>query len=107
MHINDQHPLNMRRAFPKLNTVIQMNITHQHMRDRIEQAHPDSLALQQVQAAQYAQAFADLQRAIDRLAGIQQRVTELALKNKETADMEAYLNAPHPELNEELARIGL
>ena len=96
MHINDQHPLNMRRAFPKLNTVIAMNITHQHMRERIEQAHPDSLALQQVQAAQYAEAFADLQRAIDRLAGIQERITE-----------KAYLNAPHPELNEELARIGL
>ena len=107
MNLNANNPLNLRRIFPKMNTVIQMNITHQHMRERIEQAHPDSLALQQVQAAQYAQAFADLQRAIDRLAGIQQRVTELALKNKEAADMEAYLNAPHAELNEELARMGL
>jgi hypothetical protein len=73
-----------------------MNITHQGIKELIEQAHPDSLALQQVQAAQYAEAVSALQFAIDRVAGLQERIAE-----------KAYLNAPHQELNDELARIGL
>ena len=96
MHTNENNPLNLRRIFPKLETVIDMNRTHQAMRERIEQAHPDSLALQQVQAAQYAEAVSALQFAADRVAGLQERIAE-----------KAYLNAPHQELNDELARIGL
>lgn len=96
MNLNATNPLNLRRIFPKMNTVIQMNITHQEIKERIEQAHPDSLALQQVQAAQYAEAVSALQFAIERVAGLQERIVELA-----------YLNAPHAELNDELARMGL
>ena len=106
MNLNDTNPLNLRRIFPRIDTVIQMNITHQEMKERIEQAHPDSLALQHVQAAQYAEAVSALQYAIDRVAGLQQRITEKALDNRE-ANMAAYLNAPHAELNDELARLGL
>ena len=96
MNLNANNPLNLRRIFPKLATVIDMNRTHQEMKERIEQAHPDSLALQQVQAAQYAEAVSALQFAIDRVSGLQERIVELA-----------YLNAPHAELNDELARMGL
>lgn len=96
MNLNANNPLNLRRIFPKMNTVIQMNITHQEMKERIPQAHPDSLALQQVQAAQYAEAVSAMQRAIDRVSEIQARILE-----------QAYGNAPHAELNEELARMGL
>lgn len=96
MNMNANNPLNLRRIFPKMNTVIQMNITHQEIKERIEQAHPDSLALQQVQAAQYAEAVSALQFAIDRVAGLQERIVQAA-----------YVNAPHAELNDELARMGL
>lgn len=96
MNLNDTNPLNLRRIFPKMNTVIQMNITHQEMKERIEQAHPDSLALQHVQAAQYADAVSALQYAIDRVAALQERIVQ-----------GAYENAPHAELNDELARLGL
>ena len=96
MNLNANNPLNLRRIFPKMNTVIQMNITHQEIKERIEQAHPDSLALQQVQAAQYAEAVSALQFAIDRVAGLQERIVQAA-----------YVNAPHAELNDELARMGL
>ena len=96
MNLNANNPLNLRRIFPKMNTVIQMNITHQEMKERIEQAHPDSLALQQVQAAQYAEAVSAMQFAIERVAGLQERIVQAA-----------YVNAPHAELNDELARMGL
>jgi hypothetical protein len=96
MNLNANNPINLRRIFPKMNTVIQMNITHQEIKERIEQAHPDSLALQQVQAAQYAEAVSALQFAIDRVAGLQERIVQ-----------GAYENAPHDELNDELARLGL
>ena len=96
MNLNSNNPINLRRIFPKMDTVIQMNITHQEIKERIEQAHPDSLALQQVQAAQYAEAVSALQFAIDRVAGLQERIVQ-----------GAYVNAPHTELNEELARMGL
>ena len=96
MNLNDTNPLNLRRIFPRIDTVIQMNITHQEMKERIEQAHPDSLALQHVQAAQYAEAVSALQFATDRVAALQERIVQ-----------GAYLNAPHAELNDELARLGL
>ena len=96
MNLNANNPLNLRRIFPKMNTVIQMNITHQEIKERIEQAHPDSLALQQVQAAQYAEAVSALQFATNRVAELQERIVQAA-----------YLNAPHAELNDELARMGL
>lgn len=96
MNLNANNPLNLRRIFPKMNTVIQMNITHQEIKERIEQAHPDSLALQQVQAAQYAEAVSALQFATNRVAELQERIVALA-----------YVNAPHAELNDELARMGL
>jgi hypothetical protein len=96
MHTNENNPLNLRRIFPKLETVIDMNRTHQAMKERIAQAHPDSLALQQVQAAQYAEAVSALQFAIDRVSGLQLRISELA-----------YANAPNPELDHELSRMGL
>ena len=96
MNLNTNNPLNLRRIFPKMNTVIQMNITHQEIKERIEQAHPDSLALQQVQAAQYAEAVSALQFATNRVAELQERIVQAA-----------YVNAPHAELNDELARMGL
>ena len=96
MNLNANNPLNLRRIFPKMNTVIQMNITHQEIKERIEQAHPDSLALQQVQAAQYAEAVSALQFATNRVAELQERIVQAA-----------YVNAPHAELNDELARMGL
>jgi hypothetical protein len=49
-----------------------------------------------VQAAQYAEAVSALQFAIDRVAGLQERIVQ-----------GAYENAPHDELNDELARLGL
>ena len=96
MNLNANNPLNLRRIFPKMNTVIQMTITHQEIKERIEQAHPDSLALQQVQAAQYAEAVSALQFATNRVAELQERIVQAA-----------YVNAPHAELDNELARMGL
>lgn len=96
MYLNQNNPLNLRRIFPKLATVIDLNRQHQEMKERIEQAHPDSLALQQVQAAQYAQAVSELQRAIDRVSELQARILE-----------QAYANAPNEQLRNELARMGM
>jgi len=96
MITNKENPINLRRVLPRFDTCIEINRTHADMVQRIEQAFPDSLAMQQVMANQYASAIADLQRALDRLTGIQARVLE-----------QAYGNAPSPELDHELNNLGL
>ena len=96
MITNETNPINLRRVLPRFDACIEINRTHGEMRERIEQAFPDSLAMQQVMATQYGMAVNDVLRAIDRLTGIQARVLELA-----------YGNAPSPELDSELTKLGL
>lgn len=96
MITNDQNPINLRRVLPRFDACIEINRTHGEMRTRIEQAFPDSLAMQQVMATQYGMAINDVLRAIDRLTEIQGRVLELA-----------YGNAPSAELDNELNNLGL
>ncbi len=96
MKTNENNPINLRRVLPRFDACIEINRTHGEMRQRIEQAFPDSLAMQQVMATQYGMAVNDVLRAIDRLTAIQARVLEMA-----------YGNAPSPELDSELTKLGL
>lgn len=96
MITNKENPIHLRRVLPRFDACIEINRTHTEMVGRIEQAFPDSLAMQQVMANQYAMAITELQRAIDKLTGIQCRVLE-----------KAYGNAPSPELDQELTNLGL
>ena len=94
LHSNANNPINWELAVD-IATAQQVNQQHRDMPRNIE-ASSDSLALQQVRQAQYADAVADVRRALEKVLGLQERAIELA-----------FVEAPNDALDRELDLLGL
>jgi hypothetical protein len=87
-HTNERNPINDDLAV-SVSTVQEINRQHRHIRQYIADGSEGSLALEQVRAAQYAQALSEARHAVNKLLGLIERNMEHALVARPSAELEA------------------